>query len=50
MVELMINSIIMGVFSSEKAAEEWCNKYHSHEGHQIFPLGTFLETDMEEKE
>ena len=48
-VELMINGNVIGVFSSEDKASEYARKHYPDVSHQILPLGTFLETDMDEE-
>ena len=44
--ELSIDGEIIGVFSDEDKASKYANSI-GEETHQVFPLGTFLKTDME---
>ena len=49
MRELLINGIVVGVFSSIEAAQEYA--YSINVGtFSIMPLGTFLHTNLSEKD
>ena len=43
--ELVINGWVEGVFSSENTASKYANR-NGDVTHQIFPLGTYLATDI----
>ncbi len=50
MVELMINGKTVGVFSDDQAARLWlAAMYPDGTSWQMHPLGTFLESDLEEE-
>lgn len=50
MYELCYNGQIIGIFSTEDAATKYMHKAHPGASFSIFPIGTFMETDMEEEE
>jgi len=50
MFELIINGRIEGVFSTEQKTKEFAEKHYDMSSYQVFPLGTFLHTDIEEEE
>ena len=45
MVELISNSRVVGVFTSEVSAKEWADKVLKDSSFSIIPLGTMLFTD-----
>jgi hypothetical protein len=48
MYELVIDGIVEGVFTTEQSASAYANR-DGDVTHQVFPIGTFLATDINEE-
>jgi len=44
--ELVINGIVVGVFSSIKKAQQYADKNNPDSSYSVFPIGTLLKTDI----
>ena len=46
MFELVFNGVVIGVFSTEDAADRFMEIRHPNSTYSIYPIGTFLVTDI----